>query len=289
MQRLLASVLLLASCRAPVGPEGAGFGSPSGQPGPRVAREYVVREERPLTLFVQPPVGTPPARGWPALVFFHGGAWRGGDPSQFFDQCEHLARRGVVGISAEYRLTGRDGTTPFECVVDGKAAVRWVRAHAAELQIDPQRIGAGGGSAGGQVAAAVALVDGFDLDADSPVSCRPDALVLFNPVFDNGPDGWGHGLVKQRWREFSPLHNVRAGMPPSIVLLGTADALVPVDTATRFGERARSAGARCEVRLYDDAPHGFFNKGRSEQWFAETMVHVDEFLVTLGWMEELLE
>ncbi|MDH4238929.1 MAG: carboxylesterase family protein, partial [Phycisphaerae bacterium] len=65
----------------------------------------------------------------PAIVFFFGGGWVGGTPEQFYHQCEHFASRGMVAISAEYRVKNRHGTTPFECVADGKSAIRWVRAN----------------------------------------------------------------------------------------------------------------------------------------------------------------
>ena len=124
-----------------------------------------------------------------AIVFFFGGGWKGGRPAQFYPQARHLASLGMVAMAAEYRVEGAHGTTPFESVRDGVSAMRWVRAHAADrLGIDPERIAAGGGSAGGHIAAATALLDGFgEPGADAVVSARPDALVLFNPVIDNGP------------------------------------------------------------------------------------------------------
>ena len=75
-----------------------------------------------------------------AIVFFFGGGWVGGTPKQFFPHCTYLASRGMVAISAEYRVKDRHGVTPLECVLDGKSAVRWVRAHASELGIDPTLI-----------------------------------------------------------------------------------------------------------------------------------------------------
>ncbi|MEM8713895.1 MAG: alpha/beta hydrolase fold domain-containing protein, partial [Planctomycetota bacterium] len=90
------------------------------------------------------------------------------------------------------------GPRPTTCVEDGKSAVRWIREHAAEIGVDPGRLAAGGGSAGGHVAAAIATVNGFNADQDDlSVSCVPEALVLFNPVFDNGPGGYGHDRVQE--------------------------------------------------------------------------------------------
>ncbi len=145
----------------------------------------------------------------PAIVFFHGGGWNAGGPSQFFNQFRHLASRGMMAISAEYRLGKKHGTTPRECVQDGKSALRWVRSHAAQLGIDPDLLAAGGGSAGGHVAAAAALIEGFnETDEDLTVSCRPNTLVLFNPVIDNGPNGYGHAGG-------NPIGNPSPRPPPS--------------------------------------------------------------------------
>ena len=104
-----------------------------------------------------------------------------------------------------------------------------------KLGVDPQRIGAGGGSAGGHVAAAVATVPGLNEEGeDLSTSCLPDALVLFNPVYDNGPEGFGYTKVKERYKEISPMHNLREGMPPTIVFLGDQDKLIPVSTGEKI-------------------------------------------------------
>ena len=95
----------------------------------------------------------------PAIVFFFGGGWVGGNPSQFFPHCEHLAAKGMVAVSAEYRVKSRHQATPFDCVEDARSAVRYLRGHARELGIDPDRIAAGGGSAGGHLAAATGTLN----------------------------------------------------------------------------------------------------------------------------------
>ena len=97
-----------------------------------------------------------------------------------------------MAISAEYRIKNVHGTSPRECVKDGKSAVRYLRKNAAALGIDPDRIVAGRGSAGGHVAAATATLSNYEESGeDLSVSSRPNAPVLFNPVYDNGPDGDG--------------------------------------------------------------------------------------------------
>lgn len=224
----------------------------------------------------------------PAIVFFFGGGWNGGSPSQFYPHCKHLAEQGMVAMSAEYRVKSRHQSTPFECVADGKSAVRWIRDHADELGIDPQRVAAGGGSAGGHVAAAVATVPGLNEPQESTeTSCVPNALVLFNPVYDNGPDGYGYERVGERYREISPFHNIREGVPPAIVFLGTDDKLIPVETAQAFQKKMLDVGSQSVLELYEDQPHGFFNWGRGDgSHYRATVAAMDAFLKQSGFLPE---
>lgn len=237
-----------------------------------------------LKLHLFKPAGHSAADRMPAIVFFFGGGWVGGTPEQFYPHCAHLASRGMVAISAEYRVSSVHKTGPGECVKDGKSAVRWIRAHAGELGIDKDRIAAGGGSAGGHVAAAAGTVDGFEEEGeDLSISSRPDALVLFNPVFDNGPEGFGHERVKTYWKEFSPMHNLSRATPPSIVFLGTKDKHVPVETASKYKAIMEEHGVRCDLHFYEGQPHGFFNFGNRE-YYDKTVAEMDLFLESLGYI-----
>ncbi len=243
-----------------------------------------------LSIFV--PEGHKGSDRRPAAVFFFGGGWVSGSPSQFVPHARYLASRGMVGMVADYRVKSRHGTTPFECVKDGKSAVRWIRKNAVRLGVDPERIAAGGGSAGGHVAAATGTLEGIEQEGeDLSVSSKPNALLLFNPVFDNGPEGYGYDRVKDRYKEISPLHNIREGAPPTIVFLGTRDKLIPVSTAQEYQARMKKAGSVCELRLYEGQAHGFFNYrakgsgGEASPYYAKTVVEMDRFLHSLGWLE----
>lgn len=218
------------------------------------------------------------------IVFFFGGGWKSGSPSQFHPQCRYLASRGMVAMSAEYRVQSRHGTSPRECVQDGKSAVRWIRAHAAELGLDPDRLAAGGGSAGGHVAAATATATGFDEPGeDASASCRPDALCLFNPVFDNSAQGYGFDRVQAYWQAISPMHNLSATTPPTVVFLGTEDEHIPVATAEEYQRRMHALGRRCDLHLYAGQPHGFFNHSHREM-YRQTTIAMDRFLASLGFL-----
>jgi acetyl esterase/lipase len=231
------------------------------------------------------------AKPLPAIVFFFGGGWVGGSPTQFEPQSRHLASRGMIAIVADYRVKTRQNAKPADCVSDAKACVRWVRANAARLGIDPQRIAVGGGSAGGHLAASTATLPGLDTaQDDKSVSCIPDALVLFNPGTVMAPfpgldlKGFGAGLDKAKFgcepTEISPLHHVKKGTPPTIIFHGKADTTVPYTTVEKFAEVMKTAGNRCELIGYEGQPHGFFNKAK----YAETLAATDAFLVSLGYL-----
>ncbi|TAN65549.1 MAG: alpha/beta hydrolase [Methylobacter sp.] len=218
-----------------------------------------------------------------AIVFFHGGAWSEGAPVQFQRQALYLAQRGIVSITAEYRLQKLHGTTPFEAVADAKSAIRWLRAHAADLRIDPNKIIASGGSAGGQLAVATAVVDGDNDPSDNlTVSATPNALVLFNPVLD-----------MQRWQKkfgvdmqaISPLQQLHKALPPTIIFHGTSDKVAPYPITVKFVNKAQSINSS-NVRLvsYDKREHAFYNKDDDENSdFKTTLKQTYDFIMSLGW------
>jgi len=241
-----------------------------------------------LKLDVFEPAGHKASDRRAAIVFFFGGGWVGGSPGQFYPHCKYLAARGMMAMSAEYRVKSRNGTTPFECAADGKSAIRYVRAHAKQLGVDPNRLAAGGGSAGGHVAAATGTLGGLDAPGeDKAVSARPNAMVLFNPVIDCGPTGsYGHSRVKDRWQEICPTHNASKATPPTIVLHGKADTTVKYADAERFARAMKAAGARCELVGFEGQKHGFFNYGRGgNENFQRTVEAADRFLASLGYVE----
>ncbi len=220
----------------------------------------------------------------PAIMFFFGGGWTLGTPIQFYPECAHFADQGFIAISVDYHISSANHTTPFDSVADGKSAIRWVRQHAAELGVDPARIVAAGASAGGQVAAAAGIVPGLDEPAENlAVSSKPNALLLWYPVVDNGPDGYGPPEMKARFREISPLHNITSNAPPTLFLLGTRDEYIPVKTAELFKWRMAQCGSRCELKLFSGAGHPIYEwrKGTSPLR-TEALAATDKFLGELG-------
>jgi len=222
-------------------------------------------------------------KDYPAIVFFHGGGWNGGNYKAFQRQSRYLASRGMIAISVDYRLKNTHGTTPFDAVRDAKSAIRYVRKHAKELNINPKMIASGGGSAGGHLAAACGNIIGLEeATEDLSISSKPNALVLFNPVYDNSKNGFGFRRMKGRHLEISPLHNISVGAPPTIVFFGTKDKTTPVASSKEYEKRMKEVGSRIDLFLYEDQEHSFFNKG---EYFVKTVKEMDLFLTSLGYLK----
>ncbi|UBM58563.1 alpha/beta hydrolase [Marinilongibacter aquaticus] len=223
---------------------------------------------------------------YPAIVFFFGGGWVGGTTTQFEPHAKYFSEKGIVCILADYRVNKRQKTTPFESLKDAKSAMRFVRSHAQKLHIDPDKIVASGGSAGGHLAAATALISEYNEDTDDlSVSCKPNALILFNPVIDNGPGGYGFERIGEAYKDFSPLHNIRKGAPPTLFFLGTRDVLIPVETAQYYQTVMEKVGSRCDLYLYGGQPHGFFNL-KNKAYYDMTVYRASQFLSSLGYLDE---
>ena len=227
---------------------------------------------------------------YPAIVFFFGGGWINGDRKQFAHHAEYFSKRGAVCFLPDYR-TKENNSTPFHSLMDAKSAIRFVRGNAKKFAIDPDRIVASGGSAGGQLAAAAALTDKFNEEKENTsISCKPNALVLFNPVLDNGPGGYGYERIGERYKDFSPLHNIREGAPPTIIFSGTKDKLVSVPSLNYYKSIMDKLGSRCDLIWFEGETHGFFNY-RNFKNYKETITTADAFLQSLGYLntEPLIE
>jgi acetyl esterase/lipase len=250
-----------------------------------------------LKLYVFKPMDWQATDKRPAIVFYFGGGWRSGTPTQFVPQAKYLASRGMVALCADYRVYTRHQAHVTDCVADAKSALRWVRGHAGELGVDPDRIAAGGGSAGGHLAAAVATLDGFDdPQDDKTIVCRPTALALFNPAVDLTAlaDGSARNANRRdelRGRlgatagELSPGQHIIPGVPPTIIFHGKADTTVPYEQVEQFAAKMEQCGNRCELVGYEGARHGFFNVGRDDgKAYIETVRRLDQFLASLGYL-----
>jgi len=213
----------------------------------------------------------------PAIVFFFGGGWVSGSWDQFRPHALHFSQKGFVTILVDYRVSSRQHTSPFDAIQDAKAAMKYVKKNAERLGLDSAKVIASGGSAGGHLAAATAIVQGFEGLENRAISSKPVALVLFNPVIDNGPAGYGYNRVAERYKEVSPLHNLNKGVPPTLFLVGTKDQLIPVATAKYYKTAMEKLGSYCELILYEGQPHGFFNF-KNRNIYEQTIIETEAFL-----------
>ena len=228
-----------------------------------------------------------------AIVFFFGGGWLRGSPAQFAPQCRYLAARGMVALTAEYRTWETHRATIADAVADAQSALRWTRANAGRLGIDPNRLAAGGGSAGGHLAAAVAFLRDFTRGEDASVCFRPNALVLFNPVLDlravrpreqaTARNPGLHARLGAETSQLSPAAHIGHDAPPTIIFHGKSDRLIPLERMEEFARAVRAAGGRCELVGFEGAGHGFFNAGGKDGFFDETMRRTERFLASLSY------
>ena len=233
----------------------------------------------------------------PAIIFFFGGGWQDGSPTQFVKHCEYFSARGIVAMVADYRVKSRHKVDAVSCVADAKSAIRWMREHALDLGIDSNKIIASGGSAGGHLAVSTAIIDKYDDPKENLyVSSKPNALVLFNPVLITAP-----ALGLERFKDqftrmearlgvvpssLSPYHNIKEQLPPIIIFHGTEDSTTPYETAVMFTQKMKDYKNQCLLIGYEEQKHGFFNFGRkSNASFIDTVNKMDEFLVSLGYLE----
>jgi len=179
----------------------------------------------------------------------------------------------MIAAAVSYRLRTRNKVeVPLECVKDAKSAIRFLRKNAERLKVDPDRIVAAGGSAGGQLAAATAMITAREVNDsayDLSISCVPNAVVGYNPWFRCQP-------------ELNPADNVVPGLPPTICFLGSKDPL-PVPELKAFHDKMAMAGNASELHIGIGAGHGFCN-GRNPQnpYFYWALDKIDRFLVEYG-------
>ncbi len=226
----------------------------------------------------------------PVALFFFSGSWDGGLISQFAPHALHLAQRGAVGILFDYRVSSRHQTTPLEAMADARSAVRWVRANAEVLSIDPSKVIGIGGSGGAHIICAAAMLNGFDDQADDlSISCKPDALILFSPILDTTRKGMALEKFpdKKTAKQASPLHHVRGKLPPMLLFHGTNDRVAPHATSKAFVRkmRWRWKKEKCRLSTFDREGHGFFNFNVDARLYELTLTEMDHFLVECGFLD----
>jgi dienelactone hydrolase len=214
-----------------------------------------------------------PAKGKvPGIIMFHGGGWSGGNLSQFRNLCNYFASRGLVAATSEYRMgsLAQGETKKGVCITDAKSAIRWFKQHAAELGIDPARIIAGGGSAGGHISVLATLNPDLNDPADpKDIDTSVVAYLLFNPAF-SPEDSKDAGADVLRY--------LKKEMAPAIVFFGTKDTW-KVGWDAAFAKLKSLGNTTTEEWLAEGQAHSFFNK---DPWQSVTLIACDRFLVQQG-------
>jgi acetyl esterase/lipase len=219
-----------------------------------------------VTLYMptQFPKGWKAADRRPCVVLFYGGGWTSRWSSLYDEYADHLQSLGLVVLRPDYRLNNIE-----HCVEDAKSAVRYARAHAGELGIDPGRIVASGGSSGGHLAAATATIPTLDAAGEDPgVSSKPDLLMILCPVLnlDNGRSEMGKAIGPERARAVSPMLHLGEGLPPTLIMVAADDSLVA--GCREFAARAKEMHLDCTLEVAPGGGHAFFveEPGRSAAW-----------------------
>jgi acetyl esterase/lipase len=211
----------------------------------------------------EPPAGTANGIG---VLLVHGGGWSGGDRTQLRGYGVLLGRRGYLCVASEYRLTG-EALWPAQ-IEDVKAAIRWMRANADEMGIMPDRIVISGNSAGGHlslVAGGTAGVAAFEGEGgNAGVSTEVAAAIAFYPptglekrAWGGLPSLFGAGAPEETLRSASPLSYATAAYPPTLLIQGNADDVVPATESTAMYDALHAAGVPVELHMYANQPHGF--------------------------------
>jgi acetyl esterase/lipase len=232
--------------------------------------EYGKGGDQKLTLHLALPGNAEPAR--PALVFIHGGGWAGGKKDDLKEPIREAAQKGYVAVSVGYRLAPKN---PFPAQVeDVKCAVRWLRAHADDLKLDPKRIGAIGFSAGAHLSMMLGVMDKDDglegeggwQDQSSKVQAvvayfgPVDLLGEYPPVSQEIVRNFIGGTKAEKaadYRRASPITYVNAGDAPMLLFQGTNDVLVPYNQAYMMARALTSAKVPGRVELILGANHGW--------------------------------
>lgn len=255
------------------------------------AREetYKVIGDTALSAYIwnPPPEKIPPYPRSLAAFFFSSG-WDHGQVTQFAPHCVYCASRGMTAIAFDYRVATKHGTGPLETMADARSAIRWVRMNAAELGINPGKIVAVGGSGGAHAIASAAMLKGYDDPADDlTFSAVPNALVLFNPVLDTSKHGFGLDRFPdaKAAKNANLIRAIAKGMPPMLVMHGTADRVVPFDGSYTFVKKMGRKKNKIRLIEFEKQGHGFFNFNLSFEMYQATLTAMDEFLVELGFVE----
>ncbi len=261
-------------------------------PGKPVVREFIYKQTPQANLAIRLflPIDWAPHNQRPAILFFFGGGWISGGIDHFKWQADVLAREGMVAALVDYRVDSRHHTTPDAAVADGFDAFSWLLENANRFGVDPKRVISSGSSAGGHIAACLALCTP-PRGAKTPEE-RPALLVLFNPVLDltNATPELEFSpreleliamMPSETVAAISPNQLVDSRTPPSLLIFGDRDPLT--QQGEQFSRMVEAAGVDTRTEIVPGQKHGFFNR---EPWRSRTMTFVKQYLQEQSYLSQ---
>lgn len=260
---------------------------------------YLTTAETNVKLYYKLPTKLKANAKLPAIVWIHGGAWVGGKANTFFANAAYCALKGAVGISLEYRVIDNNNASIDNCISDCMAAIKYIKANAATLHIDTAKIAIIGESAGGHLAACMALLDTNN-------SIAPAALVLYNPVVNLATGKFIKymnaevalqtnkkldtiALMHQYQRaakSISPMYMVKKRLPPTLIINGMEDKVTPYQFAVNFNDSLKKYNTKQQIILLSNVGHAFAvpHYKSSEQQVITALLQADLFLSKLGFL-----
>jgi len=192
----------------------------------------------------------------PCILILHGGGWYIGHPLTRTHIPKHFNELGFVAIAVEHRIKGRQDATPLDGLEDAKAAVSWVRGHAEDLGIDPEKVIASGLSSGGTLAALTAVTSDLEIES-TEINSKPNAVIIWSGCVDVTTQGWFQYCLNDQVdnKELSPTHLIDTGIVPFLLFQGDLDKSNHYSTHVDFMKKMNAADNYCELILFENTRH----------------------------------
>lgn len=229
----------------------------------------------------------------PAIVIFHGGGWSIGEPSWVFGIAKKYAKKGMVAIAAQYRLSDQENITPIDAMEDARNVILWMRENSNELRIDKDRVVAYGWSAGAHLASCAAVFQ--STGSEKKINSVPNALILVSPALSINNDGWFKKLLGEKGNpsDYSPAEHLKKNMPPCIIVVGKDDSVTPIHQSKLFHKNMLKYGNESYLHIYDGVGHLFTPSDQPDDGYpkpdkkiqAKAYDEIDLFLKKLGYIE----
>ncbi len=227
----------------------------------------------------------------PVFLFFNSGAWDRGSVIQFAPHALYYVERGAVCGLVEYRnQASHPGVSPVEAAQDAQLSIQFVRHHAESLHINPDQLVVMGGGAGANIAACAAMKAHIPTE-DSPYNLskrQPNAAVLFSPIIDIQKGSYSSDAFPDGGsaRRLSLSRYISGGLPPMLMIHGTADRLVPFQDARAFADKMEKKRLPFKLVEFEGRDQNFFNMNTDPVSYEAALFNVDDFLDEHGFLKK---